>query len=235
MEIYKEKTKGFEEKTGLVFKNKNLLVQAFVHRSFINENPNFELTNNERLEFLGDAVLELAVTEYLFETFEKPEGELTNLRAALVKTEMLATAAKELGMENYLLLSRGESAQKDGKSRDSILANTFEAFLGAAYLDVGYKKVKTFIEEELIKFLPEILEKKLYKDSKSLFQELIQEKYKITPEYRVIGEEGPDHNKKFLIRVLIGEKAIAEGDGYSKQEAEEDAAKKALDEIDKEI
>ena len=232
MENQKEKIKEFENKIKIRFKDENLLLQALVHRSYLNENPKFELDHNERLEFLVDAVLELVVTEYLYKNFKESEGELTNWRAALVKTEMLAKVAKDLEIEKYLLMSKGEASQKDGKSRNTILANAFEALLGAIYLDKNYNKARDFVQKNLIKHLPEILEKKLYKDSKSLFQEIVQEKFRITPEYKVVSEEGPDHNKKFLIRVLIGEKEIAEGEGYSKQEAEEAAARKALDEID---
>jgi ribonuclease-3 len=232
MQEQKEKIKEFEKKIGIKFKDENLLIQSLVHRSYINENPKFELEHNERLEFLGDAVLELVVTEHLYKNYKESEGELTNWRAALVKTETLARVARELEIEKYLLMSKGEALQKDGKSRNTILANAFESLLGAIYLDKNYNKACDFIKKNLLKYLPEILEKKLYKDSKSLFQEIAQEKFKITPEYEVVKEEGPDHNKKFLIRVLIGEKQIAEGEGYSKQEAEEAAARKALDEID---
>lgn len=232
MENYKEKIREFEKKIKIKFKDENLLIQSLVHRSYINENPKFGLDHNERLEFLGDAVLELVVTEHLYKNYKESEGELTNWRAALVKTDTLAKAAKELEIEKYLLMSKGEASQKDGKSRNTILANAFEALLGAIYLDRDYNEARDFVRENLIKHLPEILEKKLYQDSKSLFQEIAQEKFKITPEYEVIKEEGPDHNKKFLIRVLIGEKQIAKGEGYSKQEAEEAAARKALDEID---
>jgi ribonuclease-3 len=173
------------------------------------------------------------VTEYLYTNFDSPEGELTSWRAALVKTDMLAKAAKELNFEDYLLLSKGEAKQQ-GKSRQTILANTFEAFIGALYLDQGYQAVQKFISDHLLKYLPEILEKKLYKDAKSLYQEIIQEKYKITPTYKVLKEEGPDHCKKFSVGVYIGEKLIARGEGFSKQEAEEEAAHKALDQIEKE-
>ena len=217
-----------EKKLGLKFKNKDLLTQAFIHRSYLNENPNFHLAHNERMEFLGDAVLELAVTEYLYKEFPKePEGELTTWRAALVNAPSLSQIAKELDFNGYLLLSRGE-AKDTGKARDYILANCLEAFIGAVYLDQGYKKAKEFVDKVLIKELPKILEKKLFRDSKSHFQEQAQEKEKITPAYKVLEEEGPDHAKNFVIGVYLGEKLIAKGEGSSKQEAEEQAAKNAL-------
>ena len=217
-----------EKKLNLKFKNKDLLTQAFIHRSYLNENPNFHLTHNERMEFLGDAVLELAVTEYLYKEFPKEsEGELTTWRAALVNADSLSQIAKELDFNAYLLLSRGE-AKDTGKARDYILANCLEAFIGAVYLDQGYKKAKEFIDKVLIKELPKILEKKLFRDAKSHFQEQAQEKEKITPVYKVLEEEGPDHAKNFVIGVYLGEKLIAKGEGSSKQEAEEQAAKNAL-------
>jgi len=217
-----------EKKLNLKFKNKDLLTQAFIHRSYLNENPNFHLTHNERMEFLGDAVLELAVTEYLYKEFPKEsEGELTTWRAALVNADSLSQIAKELDFNAYLLLSRGE-AKDTGKARDYILANCLEAFIGAVYLDQGYKKAKEFIDKVLIKELPKILEKKLFRDAKSHFQEKSQEKEKITPVYKVLEEEGPDHAKNFVIGVYLGEKLIAKGEGSSKQEAEEQAAKNAL-------
>lgn len=210
------------------FKNKDLLTQAFTHRSYLNENPNFYLAHNERMEFLGDAVLELAVTEYLYKEFPKePEGELTTWRAALVNADTLSQTAKELGFNDYLLLSKGE-AKDAGKARDYILANSFEAFIGAIYLDSGYKKSKGFIDKVLIKELPKILEQKLFRDAKSHFQEQAQEIAKITPIYKVLDEQGPDHAKNFVIGVFLGEKLIARGEGSSKQEAEEQAAKNAL-------
>ena len=217
-----------EKKLGLKFKNKDLLTQAFIHRSYLNENPNFHLAHNERMEFLGDAVLELAVTEYLYKEFPKePEGELTTWRAALVNAPSLSQIAKELDFNGYLLLSRGE-AKDTGKARDYILANCLEAFIGALYLDQGYKKSKEFVDKVLIKKLPEILKHGLFRDSKSHFQEQSQEKEKITPAYKVLEEEGPDHAKNFVIGVYLGEKLIAKGEGSSKQEAEEQAAKNAL-------
>lgn len=217
-----------EKKLGFNFKNKDLLKQAFVHRSYLNENPELHIEQNERLEFLGDAVLELVVTEDLYKKFpEKAEGELTNWRASLVNAKILSLLAEELGFNDFLLLSRGE-AKELGKARQYILANTFEAFVGALYLDLGYDSSVKFISECLLPKLPEIIEKKLYKDSKSHFQEESQDKMGITPLYKVMKEWGPDHKKKFTVGVFLGEDLVAEGEGYSKQEAEEEAAKKAL-------
>ncbi len=218
-----------EKKFGLKFKNKDLLVQAFCHRSYLNENPEYYLKHNERLEFLGDAVLELIVTEYLFGKYpQKSEGELTNWRAALVNAKMLAEIAKDLGFNDFLLLSRGETKEV-GKARQYILANTFEAFIGAAYLDSGYNPCRDFIKKYLIVRLSEIIEKGLFKDAKSCFQEEAQERAGITPTYKVLKEWGPDHDKHFIIGIFLGEELAAEGEGSSKQEAEEAAAKNGLE------
>lgn len=217
-----------EKKLGLKFKNKDLLIQAFTHRSYLNENSTFYLAHNERMEFLGDAVLELAVTEYLYKEFPKEsEGELTTWRAALVNADTLSQIAKEINFNDYLLLSKGE-AKDTGKARDYILANCLEAFIGAVYLDQGYKKSKEFIDKVLIKELSMILEHGLFRDAKSHFQEQAQEKARITPTYKVLDEQGPDHAKNFVIGIFLGEKLIAKGEGSSKQEAEEQAAKNAL-------
>lgn len=218
-----------EKKIGLNFKKKDLLTQAFCHRSYLNENPNSNLENNERLEFLGDAVLELIVTEYLFEKYpKKSEGELTNWRAALVNARMLSEVAQELNFNDYLLLSKGEEKEM-GKARQYILANTFEALVGAAYLDSGYKKCRDFLRKNLIVKLPEIIEKGLFKDAKSRFQEEAQERAGITPTYKVIKEWGPDHAKHFIIGVFLNNELVADGEGSSKQEAELEAAKNALE------
>ena len=217
-----------EEKLGLQFKNKNLLTQAFIHRSYLNENPEFSLEHNERLEFLGDAVLELVVTEHLYKEHPKnDEGELTKWRAALVNTKMLTQVSEELGFNDFLLLSRGEIKEL-GKARQYILANTFEALIGSIYLDLGYKEADKFIKKYLLSKLPDIIQNKLYKDTKSHFQEKSQDVEGITPVYKVIKEWGPDHKKKFIVGVFLGENLIAEGEGYSKQEAEEEAAREAL-------
>lgn len=218
-----------EEKLNLKFKNKDLIVQAFCHRSYLNENPNFYLENNERLEFLGDAVLELIITEYLYQKYpQKSEGELTNWRAALVNAKMLAEIAKDLGFNDFLLLSRGETKEL-GKARQYILANTFEALIGALYLDQGYKANRDFIKKCLTPRLPEIIEKGLFRDAKSRFQEEAQERAGITPTYKVLEEWGPDHARQFVIGVFLDKELIAKGEGSSKQEAEEAAAKNALE------
>lgn len=217
-----------EKKLNIKFRNKDLLKQAFCHRSYLNENPDFPLEHNERLEFLGDAVLELVVTEYLFNNYpKKTEGELTNWRSALVNSQMLSKIAKELNFNDFLLLSKGE--EKDiGKAREYILANTFEAFIGALYLDKGYEFCKEFIKKNLIIHLAEIIKKGLFKDPKSRFQEEAQERLKITPSYKVLEESGPDHAKRFVVGVFLDNQMIAKGEGSSKQEAEEKAAEKAL-------
>ena len=217
-----------EKKLEVDFKDKNLLTQAFVHRSYLNENPEFPLSQNERLEFLGDAVLELVVTEYLYQKYpDKPEGELTSWRAALVNAKMLSQIAKDLGFEAFLILSRGE-AKETGKAREFILANTLEAFIGSLYLDRGLKAAEKFIKAHVLIRLPHILEAKLFQDAKSHFQELAQEKAKVTPTYQVLSEWGPDHLKQFQVGAFLGEELIAEGEGSSKQEAESEAAKNAL-------
>jgi len=219
---------SFEEKTGFVFDNKDLLQLAFTHRSFVNENR--QLTeHNERLEFLGDAVLELAVTEHLFSKFpSKAEGELTAVRAALVNTQSISKAAQDLGMNDYLLLSKGES-NDTGRARQYILANTFESFIGALHLDQGYSASSKFIADNLFSKVDEIVEKKLWQDAKSKLQELAQEHMSITPSYESISEKGPDHNKVFTIGVMFDEVEIAQGEGKSKQEAQQAAAQNALE------
>ncbi len=222
-----EQFKQLEKKLKVDFKNKDLLVQAFTHRSYLNENPDFYLNQNERLEFLGDAVLEIIVTEYLFKNYETQEGEMTNWRAALVNTQSLAVTSKELGFDQYLLLSKGE-AKDEGKARQYILANTFEAFVGALYLDQGLEPVRKFVEDNLIKKLPNILEKGLHIDAKSFFQEKAQEIVRVTPNYKVMRDWGPDHAKNFIVGVYLSKELIAEGEGSSKQEAEEAAAKNGL-------
>ncbi len=203
-------------------------MQALTHRSYLNENPSFRVGQNERLEFLGDAVLELVVTENLYQQFpEKPEGDLTSFRAALVNSKMLSDVSVELGINEFLLLSRGE-AKDVGRARQFILANAFESLVGAIYLDQGYDAAKNFIDKALMPRLPEVLEKKLYKDPKSLFQEEAQERVGITPNYEVIREWGPDHDKHFIVGVFLGKELIAEGEGPSKQAAQEEAARNAL-------
>lgn len=218
----------FEKNIGIIFKDKELLKQAFTHRSYINENPGMKTGHNERLEFLGDAVLELVTTEELFKRFShKPEGELTSLRAALVNTNSISVAAKKWEANDYLLLSKGES-KDTGKARGYILANTFEAIVGAIYLDSGYDNAKKFIAESLFDNIEAIVRDKTYIDSKSLVQEKSQEIFAVTPSYDVISEVGPDHDKYFTIGIYFGEEKIAEGRGKSKQEAEQEAARAAL-------
>lgn len=214
----------FEKKIGIKFNKKDLLKQAFTHRSYINENPSLLIEHNERLEFLGDAVLELATTEYLYKKYpEKTEGEMTSLRAALVNAVMLFEVAKDLGVEDYLLLSKGE-AKDIGKARQFILANTFEALLGAIYIDKNYKTIVSFLEKNLFPKIEKIIEKKLWIDAKSFFQEKAQDVAGITPTYKVIKEWGPDHAKNFLVGVYLNGDLIAEGEGDSKQDAEQSAA-----------
>jgi len=218
-----------EEKLSVSFKNKDLLRQALVHRSYLNENRDFELDHNERLEFLGDAVLELATTEFLFKNFSNPEGELTNFRAALVNSNMLSRIANELGLEEYLLMSRGE--KKDtGKARQYILANALEAIIGAIYIDQGYRKAKKFVSDNFLVKMEDVLNNKLYQDPKSKFQEHAQEIIGTTPTYKVMKEWGPDHDKHFVIAVYLGDEKIAEGEGTSKQSAQMKAAENGLKE-----
>ena len=205
-----------------------MLTEAFTHRSYLNENPSWKGAHNERLEFLGDAVLELVVTEALFARFpEKPEGELTSLRAALVNANMLSGLASDMNLNSFLLLSRGE-AKDVGRARGYILANAFEALIGAIYLDGGYGETKKFIEKNLMPKIDEVLEKKLFRDAKSLFQERAQDIVGATPNYRVLEEWGPDHDKHFVIGVYLGEDLAASGEGPSKQAAEQNAAQDAL-------
>ncbi|OGH64659.1 MAG: ribonuclease III [Candidatus Magasanikbacteria bacterium RIFCSPHIGHO2_01_FULL_41_23] len=223
-----KKFPALEKKIGVAFRNPDLLVQALVHRSFLNENRNFPLAHNERLEFLGDAVLELIVTEFLFENYLNPEGELTNWRAALVNANMCAVVAQEIDLEPYLFLSHGESKDANTKARGYILANALEAVIGAIYLDQGSEIAKQFVTRWVLTKLPEVLELGLWMDPKSRFQEGAQEVVGITPTYRVLKEEGPDHEKNFVIGVYLGKEKVAEGFGTSKQEAQTDAAEKAL-------
>lgn len=218
-----------EKKIGIKFKNKNHLVQALVHRSYLNENRDFPLAHNERLEFLGDAVLELVVTEYLFENYLNPEGELTNWRAALVNAKMCSTVANEIGLEEFLFLSHGEAKDEGTKAREYILANVLEALIGAIHLDLGWDSSKKFITEWIISKLPKVLELGLWMDPKSRFQESSQEIEGVTPTYKVLQEEGPDHDKNFIVGVYLEKEKIAEGKGKSKQEAQVEAAEKALD------
>ena len=218
----------FEKKTGIVFKDKELLKQAFVHRSFINENANTGMSHNERLEFLGDAVLELVVTNFLYKKYPShTEGELTALRSALVNAVIISEVASQVGMNEYLLLSKGESKDM-GKARQYILANTYEAYVGAVFMDGGYSVAERFITDTLLPHTEEIVSKKLWRDAKSLVQEKAQEFFNVTPAYKVLHESGPDHDKHFTVGIYFGTELIAEGKGKSKQEAEQKAAGEAL-------
>lgn len=225
-----ERLKAFCEGVGVRFNNPELLLNSFVHRSYLNENSHFKLESNERLEFLGDAVLELVVTEYLFATYQKPEGELTAIRSALVRGKHLSEIADKIGLFEHILLSQGETTGSE-KSKSLIMANAFEAFIGAIYLDQGYDAVKKFIKDNVISKTEEIINDKSYVDAKSEFQELVQEKYKVTPHYKVLDQSGPDHNKKFISGVYIDADLICKGEGLSKNQAEQDAAQLALDKL----
>ncbi len=220
---------ALETQLNINFNNKDLLKQAFTHRSFINENKHLSQDNNERLEFLGDAVLELAATFYLFQKYPKRhEGELTAFRAALVNTNTLSQMATNLGFNNFLLLSKGES-KDTGRARQYILADSFEAIIGAIYLDKGYEEAYTFIEKNLLSLTEEIVKTGSWIDAKSHLQEKSQEILSATPLYETVHEEGPDHNKYFTVAVKIKDEIIATGKGKSKQEAEQEAAQKALE------
>ncbi len=218
----------FEAKLGVTFKDKDILRQAVVHRSYLNENKDFDLNHNERLEFLGDAVLELVVTEHLYFHYQNPEGELTNWRASLVNAKMLAWVAKEIDLEPYLYLSHGEKKDQNQKARDYILANAMEAVIGAIYLDQGYEAASKFVLENMVSKLDYILENGLYMDAKSRFQEAAQEQVSITPTYKVLEEDGPDHDKKFKIGVFLDKELVATGEGTSKQEAQTAAAEAGM-------
>jgi len=220
--------KNLASKIDVKFNNLDLLRTAVTHRSYLNENRGYPLDHNERLEFLGDAVLELVVTDYLYKNFPNPEGELTNWRAALVNREMLFGISKNLGVEEYLLMSRGE-AKDTGRARSYLLANALEAIIGAVYLDQGYKAAEKFIINNVIVHLKEVIAKKLYLDAKSHFQEEAQDRVGMTPSYRVISETGPDHDKHFVVGVFLGDEEVAQGEGSSKQEAQREAAKNGLE------
>jgi ribonuclease-3 len=215
-----------EQRLDIKFNNNDLIETAFTHRSYLNEHKNV-LEHNERLEFLGDAVLELIVTEYLYKNFQAAEGDLTNWRSALVKRETLAQVAREVELQEYLKLSKGEDLS-GGRNKDYILANTVEALIGAMYLDLGYETVRKFLDKQLLVKLQLILDKGLHIDSKSSFQEESQSIVGITPEYKLLKEEGPDHEKTFTIGVFLKENLIAEGSGSSKQAAEQNAAEAGL-------
>ncbi|MEK7063527.1 MAG: ribonuclease III [Patescibacteria group bacterium] len=218
----------FEKRAGITFVDKELLQTAFTHRSYLNETRIGKRTHNERLEFLGDAVIELIITDHLFRKFpDSHEGDLTAYRAALVNAVMLGGIAEELGMNECLLLSRGE-AKDTGRARATILANTFEAVTGALYLDQGYAAAEVFVVAHVLPKMDEVVTKGLWRDAKSAYQELAQAKYGMTPSYKTVKAEGPDHAKQFVVEVSVGDVAVAEGEGKSKQEAEQAAAERAL-------
>lgn len=218
-----------EDVIGVRFAEKELLLSAITHRSYLNEHKEATWEHNERLEFLGDAVLELVVTDFLFLKYpDKPEGELTAVRAALVNTVSLAATSERMGVNEYLLMSKGE-AKDTGRARQYILANSFEALIGAIYMDQGYDTAKTFIADRLFAKTDEIVQKRLWQDAKSRFQELSQEHVSITPTYETISQDGPDHDRVFTVAVFLKKEKVAEGKGRSKQEAEQQAAEKAIE------
>lgn len=220
---------SLQQSLGLKFKQPNYLLQSMVHRSYLNEHPEFNLGHNERLEFLGDAVLEIIVTEYLYRQFpDKSEGDLTDWRASLVNAKILAEVAHKLNLDKYLHLSKGEAKDANNKARQYILANAVEALIGAIYLDQGLTACKKLIKKEIISELDHILKNQLYLDPKSKLQEKTQDLYNITPHYQVLQESGPDHDKQFEVGVYLKDELLASGSGNSKHEAQVQAAQKAL-------
>lgn len=218
----------FAKSIGIKFNNPDLIQEALTHRSYLNENKKYKLNHNERLEFLGDAVLELVVTDYLFKNYKNnQEGEMTSWRAALVNGEMLAKISADLGVDDYVLMSKGESSDK-GRARQYLLANALEAIIGAIYLDQGYPVAEKFILENIVVKIDDVISNKLYLDPKSYFQEKSQEHFKMTPSYRILKEDGPDHDKNFTVGVYIGDDLVAQGNGSSKQEAQREAAQAGL-------
>jgi ribonuclease III len=229
--ILEKSAKELAKSLKINFNDLGILENSLIHRSFLNEHRSWKLESNERLEFLGDAVLELIVTNYLFHNFSNEEGELTNWRAALVSAESLAPVAEKIHLEKYLFVGRGE--QKNRRSKLNIMADAFEALIGAIYLDLGLDQAEVFIKEFIISKLPNILKNELFVDAKTALQEKAQREWKITPDYRVVKEGGPDHNKWFEIGVYINKKLMGKGRGSSKQKAEKEAAKAAMDKLDK--
>lgn len=222
-EVYHE----LEKKIKIKFNNLDYLKEALTHRSYLNENNNWPYRHNERLEFLGDAILETVISDFLFKKYPNfEEGELTVLRANLANTKSLLEAANKLKLNKYILLSKGET--KNLKSNSHILANVFEALIGAIYIDQGYQKAEEFIQEQILSKTEDILKEKSLKDPKSIFQEISQEKLGITPHYQVLSTSGPDHKKTFRVGIFIGEEMITTAEGKSKQEAETNAAREAL-------
>lgn len=219
----------FCTKIGVSFENHSLIRTAFTHRSYVNEHRGEAIEHNERLEFLGDAVLELVVTHFLFFKYpEKTEGDMTAYRAALVNTNTISDAATRLGMNSCLYLSRGE-ARDTGRARQYILANTFEAVIGAIYLDKGYAAAEHFIAENIFPLADDVVRNRLWQDNKSRFQEEAQERVSITPNYAILDQTGPDHDKQFTVGAYLGEELVAKGSGRSKQESEQAAAQAALE------
>lgn len=226
--------KELETKIGVQFKNHKLLEAAFTHRSYLNENRGKNLENNERLEFLGDAVLELIVSSNLYHNYaNKAEGELTSIRAAIVRTESLAEETQKLDVGKYLRMSKGEK-ESGGEEKPFLLANLYEAILGAIYLDSGYMECLHFVERTLFKKIRKIIKEKLFIDPKTKVQEIMQRKFRVTPTYEILKEEGPDHSKSFTVILYMGEKKFVEGVGASKQKAEENAATNAIEIFEKE-
>ena len=229
-----KKIKKLEDNLGIVFKNKEHLINALTHRSYLNEHQGAKLENNERLEYLGDAVLELIISDYIFRKYsDKAEGELTSIRSAVVRTESLAEESRKLGIGENLKMSKGEK-DSGGKDKDYLLANAYEAVLGAIYLDSGMEECMNFVNRTLVPKIDRIVENNLFIDPKTQAQEIIQAKYKTTPTYVIVKEEGPDHDKKFTVALLINNKEKAQGQGTSKQKAEEGAALAAIEKIGKE-
>lgn len=225
--------KTVEKKLGVIFNDENLLKNALIHRSYLNENREPGLENNERLEFLGDAVLELIISAELYKKFpDKKEGKLTSIRSAIVRTESLAEESRRLKIGKHILMSKGEE-DSGGKDKDFILANTYEAILGAMYLDKGLRECEKFVKRTALKKLSRVIKDELFIDPKTKIQELAQAKYKVTPTYKVVKESGPDHDKSFTVALKLGNKQITKGIGLSKQKAEEEAAQKAIDKLEK--
>ena len=220
-----------EQRIGIRFNNINLLKEALTHRSYLNERSNWPVPHNERLEYLGDAVLELAVSERLFADYpDFPEGQLTVIRAALVNYQILGKIAAELELDEFMLMSKGERGDNP-RAKEVILANALEALVGAIYLDHGFDTVKKFVDKEIMVYVDDIIRTKSYKDPKSALQELIQERSRVTPTYEVLEESGPAHERTFRVGVRFGGDIVAEGSGQSKQEAEVEAARKALESL----
>jgi len=220
-----------EKTIGVKFKNKALLKKAFTHRSYLNEHSKLNLSSNERLEFLGDAILELWVSDQIFNRFPNhPEGYLTNFRAKVVFTESLAKIAQKLNLGSFLLLSRGEG-KEGGRQNRSLSANTLEALIGAIYEDQGLRAVQGFLKKNILPQIKKITKEPILKDYKSLLQEVIQKKGKIAPDYRLIKSSGPDHNKTFVFTVLADNRRVGEGKGKTKQTAQQNAAQKALESL----